>query len=60
MGLMLALAKPKKKSAEPEAEEGGGEGLDVAAADLIAAVKAGDEKGVAAALRSAYEMCSSE
>lgn len=45
------------KEAEPADDEEGDIGLESAAADLIAAVKKGDAKAVAAALKDAYEMC---
>lgn len=43
-----------------EADAAPADGVDVAAEELIAAVKANDAKGVAAALRNAVSMCMTE
>lgn len=40
-----------------EEEEAPIDDLEVAATDLLASIKAGDTAGVAAALRSAHEIC---
>lgn len=53
MDLAAALAEPVE-----EEEEAGD--LEMVAEDLIAAVKAGDAAGVAAAMKAGHEICQAE
>ena len=62
--LILGLAPRKggaakdESSSENAGEESDTDGLEVAASDLMAAIKSGDTQGVASALRAAHDMCS--
>lgn len=61
--LVMAIMAKKKKPSEKEdseVEEGPSDDVETAAEELLAAVAAKDAKGVASALRSAFDIISSE
>lgn len=60
--LAKTMVKPGgPKEPEPgESDQGPDVGVEAAAEELLAAVQAGDAKGVASALRNAVQMCMTE
>lgn len=56
----LLTSQPTAAGPEPAGDDLAGGGLDIAAGELLRAVKANDQAGVEAALRAAYMACQSE